>query len=92
MYRAKVGITDDAQAARYEAGEEVPAELVERAQWLLEDGHVVDLNAAPVVEEVLVESPVVDEADPAASVVTQDEVVADEVTEDTVADEATEEA
>lgn len=92
MYRAKVGITDDAQAARYEAGEEVPADLVERAPWLLQDGHVVDLNAAPAVEEVPVDAPVVDEADPAAGVVTQDEVLADEVTEDTVALEATEEA
>lgn len=91
MYRAKVGITDDAQAARYEAGEEVPADLVERAPWLLQDGHVVDLNAAPVVEEVPVEAvpsefvtgaPVVDEAQP----------LADELNEDTVADEATEEA
>ena len=52
MLKAMVGITDDAEGARYEAGEAVPAALVERAPWLLEQGHVVDTKAkpAPVAE------------------------------------------
>jgi len=52
MLKAVVGITDDAEGARYEAGEAVPAGLVQRAPWLLEQGHVVDTKAkpAPVAE------------------------------------------
>jgi hypothetical protein len=41
-WKAAAGITDDVKAARYEVGEVVPAELVKRAPWLVEDGHVID--------------------------------------------------
>jgi hypothetical protein len=87
MLKAMVGITDDAEGARYEAGEAVPAALVERAPWLLEQGHVVDTEAKPVAEPEPVADP-----EPAADSAAEPEPAA-EVTEDTVADEpAAEEA
>jgi len=73
MLKAMVGITDDAEGARYEAGEAVPAALVQRAPWLLEQGHVVDTKAKPapvaepepaaeVTEDTVADEPAAEEA------------------------------
>lgn len=70
MLKAMVGITDDAAGARYEAGEAVPAELLERAPWLLEQGHVMDTKAKPapapvaaeVTEDTVADEPAAEEA------------------------------
>lgn len=48
-YVAVVGITDDREHRHYEAGADVPASLVRRAGWLVDQGYVVE--AEPVVEE-----------------------------------------
>lgn len=69
-WKAANGITDDVKAARYEIGDVVPAELVKRAPWLVEAGHVIDakdFGAQPAAEAV------------------QDEPDAVELDEDTVA-------
>ena len=46
MLKAMAGITDDTDGARYEPGDAVPAALVKRAPWLLDQGIVVDTKKA----------------------------------------------
>ena len=69
MFKAMVGISDDADGARYEPGEAVPAAVVKRAPWLLEQGHVVDTKKATapdqlaeLTEDTVADEPVAEEA------------------------------